>query len=150
MEALGVADRAEAGHDDVARTAALERAAGAGREVGPAVRDDVVAEARAQRAGDVVADLVAAGAGPRPDGGGEARPDAPCGSLEHAGHEPAPARVHDRQSSRADERRREAVGAVRDQGQAGLRGRQRVALGPRGRGVEVRAGTAPASTTTLP
>ena len=93
--------------------------------------DDVVAEARAQLAGDVLADRVAARPGARPDGCGEARPDALGGGLEHAGDEPAPARVHDRQArAGADERGREAVGAMRDERQAGLRGHERVALGP--------------------
>ena len=142
VEALLVADRARRRRSRRPRRPRAPARGGAQREIGMAVHDDIVAETRAQRFRDVVADLVAADAGARPDGRGEARPDALGRGLEDAGDEPAPAGVHDRQplAARRDERGREAVGAVGDERQPGLGGDQRVAVGPGGRAVQIGAG----------
>ena len=130
-----VADRAQPGGRDDRRARALQRAARAQREIGVAVHGDIVAETRAQRIRDVVADLVAADAGARADRRRKPGPDALGRGLQDAGDQPAPARVRDRQplAARRDESGREAIGAMRDERQPGLGGDQRVAVGPGGR-----------------
>ena len=96
-------------HDpEVATTAAPARSSARRaqqREIGVAVHDDILAEARAERFRDVAPDLVAADAGTRADGRGEPGPDAPGRGLQDAGDQPAPAGVHDRQRARRPPRR---------------------------------------------
>src|SRR5207247_7358518 len=93
---------------------------------------DPGAKALAVRGGDLIADLVAAGADRRPDRRGHGPAERGHARLDDAGEQPDPARMQDadrrRSSVLADERDRQAVGGERKDGQPRLIGPEPVAL----------------------
>ena len=107
-EQLRVAARAQVGGLDRIDAGAGEQPPRDLGQVEHAPVGDAVAEP-GERRQDLVADLVAAGADPRPDRR-RARPDLPRPALDDPAGEPAPAAVEHRDPALAGERHRQAVG----------------------------------------
>src|SRR5690349_592831 len=110
-EALAPADRALARDLHIGHAGALERPPRCQPQVGPAVADDVLAEAVAQDAGDILPHLVAARPRSGPDRCGRTAADDLHATLDDAGHEPPPAGVQHGQPAPvlARDRNRDAV-----------------------------------------